>query len=283
MNKKLAFGLLFLLIALASMPARGQTQHVIVVVQENRSPDNLFQDINLYNNGADILLGQGLTGATENAACSTATGGVTWLLPVAELDECFDPQHGHDAGFEAAYDSGNGTFDQACTISPTYPTGCTYTSGPYPNYTYVENYSAGNGYNILDPYFEIAENYGFANYMFQTNQGPSFLAHQFLFSGTSAPGTYGHTLASHNLWESSPWRTPRIQEAQPTTQDASHRQGLKYMISIRANLTPRGTSFRRPRFYLTWGILATITRVWQIYSMRRPFLGRTIPTRAPAT
>src|ERR1700722_10798948 len=41
--------------------------------------------------------------------------------------------------------------------------------------------------NYLAPLFTIAETYGFANYMFQTNQGPSFPAHQFLFSGTSAP------------------------------------------------------------------------------------------------
>ena len=39
----------------------------------------------------------------------------------------------------------------------------------------------------VDPYFQIAKNYGFANYMFQTNQGPSFPAHQFLISGSSAP------------------------------------------------------------------------------------------------
>lgn len=44
-----------------------------------------------------------------------------------------------------------------------------------------------NHYTILQPYFEIAENYGFGNRTFQTNQGPSFPAHQFLFSGTSAP------------------------------------------------------------------------------------------------
>jgi hypothetical protein len=39
----------------------------------------------------------------------------------------------------------------------------------------------------VDQYFQIAKNGGFANYMFQTNQGPSFPAHQFLFTGTSAP------------------------------------------------------------------------------------------------
>jgi phospholipase C len=37
------------------------------------------------------------------------------------------------------------------------------------------------------PYYYIAAYYGFANYMFQTNEGPSYPAHQFLFSGTSAP------------------------------------------------------------------------------------------------
>jgi phospholipase C len=37
------------------------------------------------------------------------------------------------------------------------------------------------------PYFDIAMNYGYANCMFQTNEGPSFPAHQVIFSGTSAP------------------------------------------------------------------------------------------------
>ncbi len=43
---------------------------------------------------------------------------------------------------------------------------------------------------ILGPYFQIANQFGFANFMFQTNQGPSFPAHQFLFSGTSVPVRY---------------------------------------------------------------------------------------------
>jgi phospholipase C len=40
---------------------------------------------------------------------------------------------------------------------------------------------------IVQPYFDMAKDYGFANYMFQTSEGPSFPAHQFLFSGTSSP------------------------------------------------------------------------------------------------
>jgi phospholipase C len=44
-----------------------------------------------------------------------------------------------------------------------------------------------NSKNIVTPYITMATQYGWANYMFQTNQGPSFPAHQFLFGGTSAP------------------------------------------------------------------------------------------------
>jgi phospholipase C len=49
-------------------------------------------------------------------------------------------------------------------------------------FSYVDN-STG----ILNPYMRLAESYGWANYMFQTNQGPSYPAHQFLFGGSSAP------------------------------------------------------------------------------------------------
>jgi phospholipase C len=65
--------------------------------------------------------------------------------------------------------------DGACTNGTT---NCNGISDP--EYTYVQSS------NVV-PYFQIARQYGYANYMFQTNQGPSFPAHQFLLSGTSAP------------------------------------------------------------------------------------------------
>jgi phospholipase C len=40
---------------------------------------------------------------------------------------------------------------------------------------------------LLDPYLTLATTYGWANRMYQTNQGPSFPAHQFIFGATSAP------------------------------------------------------------------------------------------------
>jgi hypothetical protein len=54
----------------------------------------------------------------------------------------------------------------------------------YPPYTYVDKSQA-------QPYFDMTTAYGFANYMFQTSEGPSYPAHEFLFGGTSAPTSPG--------------------------------------------------------------------------------------------
>ena len=51
-----------------------------------------------------------------------------------------------------------------------------------PQFAYVDNST-----RQVYPYPNIARQDGWANYMSQTNQAPSFPAHQFLFGGTSAP------------------------------------------------------------------------------------------------
>ena len=154
-------------------------QHVIVIVQENRTPDNLF--------GADTAL----KSAGAHLVTAGSCHGTSITLAAWQLDACFNPSHTHPAWL-TMYD--NGAMDGACDVSMSAescnekslhacPPGA---SQEYcPNYTYVSN-STG----LLNPYFQLAEQYGFANYMFQTNQGPSFPAHQFLFSGTSAPTAY---------------------------------------------------------------------------------------------
>jgi phospholipase C len=48
------------------------------------------------------------------------------------------------------------------------------------------------------PYFAMAEQYTFGDRMFQTNQGPSFPAHQFIYGGTSAPTESSPLFASEN-------------------------------------------------------------------------------------
>jgi phospholipase C len=161
--------ILILLASLAATFTHAQTnipqvQHVIIVVQENRTPDNLF--------GSDAFAQtRQLPGAdlTQTGLCSI-TG--PWTLQSIGLGSTCNPNHLR-AAWKSTYDSGK--MDGACTITAS---GCGTMTNP--EYTYVA------GANVV-PYFQIATQYGYANYMFATNQGPSFPAHQFLLSGTSAP------------------------------------------------------------------------------------------------
>ncbi len=50
----------------------------------------------------------------------------------------------------------------------------------------------------VQPYFQMAEQYAFGDRMFQTNQGPSFPAHQFIISGTSAPTATSNLFIAEN-------------------------------------------------------------------------------------
>lgn len=125
MNKKLAQSFLLTLAIAVGISVFAQApplptwvQHVVVVVQENRTPDNLFQDTTLYNKLADIL-----PAGSANAPCNGLGFPPMLALTPAPLDACFNPNHGHGpatganaGGFEGAYDSGNGTFDKACTV-----------------------------------------------------------------------------------------------------------------------------------------------------------------------
>jgi len=150
-------------------------QHIIVVVQENRTVTNLF------SNDSSLV---GVHFPTTGAC-----GAQTISLASYQLDACFDASHEHTAWL-TAYDTGN--MDEFCK-TPSGIGGCTaaekvgvpkctvgMTTVYCPQYTTVASAQIGT-------YYQLAQNGGFANYMFQTNQGPSFPAHQFLFSGTSEP------------------------------------------------------------------------------------------------
>jgi hypothetical protein len=69
--------------------------------------------------------------------------------------------------------------------------GCVVPGFNYSQFMYVYNTPVtntnGTRGGLLDPYITMATTYGWANFMYQTNQGPSYPAHQFIFGGTSAP------------------------------------------------------------------------------------------------
>src|SRR5260221_439343 len=64
-------------------------QHIIVVIQENRTPDNLF-GADLHNNPR-LLPGADLAGSGQ---CKSKTPSTITLKP-GPLDTCVDPDHSH--------------------------------------------------------------------------------------------------------------------------------------------------------------------------------------------
>lgn len=180
---------------------QGVIKHVIIVVQENRTPDSLFyDDLALYQAGGNVRpTSTPVCKKWDNNGHITETGPVPMVAYPLD-NACFDNRHSHQNWlnmYDRPTQGQPGDMQGACMISVTHFNNCTTApacpsplTGICPQYTYVPNIQAGPNHNILDPYFDIANTYGFANWMWQTNQGPSFPAHQFLFSGTSAPTAY---------------------------------------------------------------------------------------------
>jgi phospholipase C len=126
-------------------------QHVIILVQENRTFDNLFH---------------GYPGADTASSGRTHTG-LTVPLTQGRLEEYYDLGHSH-ANFETEYDRGKlDGFDEVAT-SPK--------STAYAPYQYVER-------SEVQPYFDIATEFTLADHMFASQNGPSFPGHEYLVAG----------------------------------------------------------------------------------------------------
>jgi len=154
----------------------GKLQHIVIIFQENRTPDNLFHDQNLIDAGADI------------ASSGLDSSGQTVTLAATSLGIDYNPDHSH-ASFLDMYDGGK--MDGADKI----PIGCDKNATGCPpqnaQFVYVNP-------SDVAPYFAMAETYTFGDRMFQTNQGPSFPAHQFIISGTSAPSATSSSFIAEN-------------------------------------------------------------------------------------
>jgi len=153
--------------------------HVVVIVQENRTPDNLFQG--LCTDAKDCSIhptAHQYDIQTSDWLDKAVRGGVVQPFAV-RLTARYDLDHMHESFVESCdLDRGTGV----CRMDGAAATHCQGKCPARPQFAYV-----GNSTGILDPYLALATQYGWANYMFQTNQGPSFPAHQFIFGGTSAP------------------------------------------------------------------------------------------------
>jgi phospholipase C len=123
--------------------------HIVIIMQENRTFDNLFNGFP----GADTVQ-------------SGMSKGVTIPLRPVALDDSRDPDHSHKQWW-AAWNYGNmDGFAQGASPS-TLP------------YSYVPQKDD-------EAYWTLAQNYTLGDRMFQANTGPSFAAHQYMIAGQSA-------------------------------------------------------------------------------------------------
>ena len=178
----------------APLPAKAQTpastpiQHVVIIFQENRTPDNLFQDPVLIARGADIA------GSGVNSKGQTIPLGQIDLGTAGANPDNYDLEHTHRA-FTLMCDLNTSTggcrMNGANYVSASCTHGVVNCPPPTPQFKYVNP-------SDVAPYFQLAEQYAFADRMFQTNQGPSFPAHQFILAGTSEPATGSTLFAAEN-------------------------------------------------------------------------------------
>jgi len=183
-------------LAVAACAQLQQFQHIVIVFQENRTPDNLFYALcatepcstNPDNHHYNIQ--------TANWLDKTSPSGVTQPTGVA-LANGYDLDHSH-GGWVKECDLNTQVKPPVCRMD-----GAAGTKSNRGAFVYVLNTPDSKHPNgILSSYLTLATQYGWGNFMFQTNQGPSYPAHQFIFGGTSALSAAGDaagTFVSENF------------------------------------------------------------------------------------
>ena len=171
-----------------SITSTSPIQHIVIIFQENRTPDNLFQDPVLIAppRNADIR-NYGVNSKGQTIQLSQLDLGTNGSAP-----DNYDISHAHLAFTQMCdLDAATGAcqMDGADLIETCTPgkNGCPQN----PQFQYVNPAD-------VQPYFQMAEQYTFGDRMFQTNQGPSFPSHQFIISGTSAPAEGSTSFVAEN-------------------------------------------------------------------------------------
>jgi phospholipase C len=172
----------------ASPAGSSKIQHIVVIFQENRTPDNLFQDSVLIGRGADIAQ------SGKNSKHQVIQLGEIDLGTAGNNPDNYDLSHAHTAFVEMC-DLNSSTnvcaMDGADQIIVTCAANAPNCPPENAQFMYV------NPADVA-PYFQMAEQYAFGDRMFQTNEGPSFPAHQFIISGTSTPSVGSNLFVSEN-------------------------------------------------------------------------------------
>jgi phospholipase C len=162
-------------------------QHIVIIVQENRSFDNFFY---------------GFPGANSATSGKGHDGRVYQLQPL-HLKWTHDMNHYHWQFLED-FDKGKNDGWEDQVIQP-YKKGKYCTRYEWENHPKCWNFMPGKvymqmpySYTIqaeIQPYWDMAEQYTLGDDTFASNNGPTFVAHQYLVAGQSGhasevPSTY---------------------------------------------------------------------------------------------
>jgi phospholipase C len=147
--------------AKGALLGKGKIKHIIFIVQENRSPDDLFNGLP----GADTV-----TSGANSAGSQTPLRKISMTAP-------YDLSHSNNA-WNVEFDGGRMDGFNLEHSSCDAPSGKCKPDREYRAYGIVPQ-------SQVQPYFSLAEEYAFADKMFATQEGPSFAAHQYILSGTS--------------------------------------------------------------------------------------------------
>ena len=191
-----------------SLTIAGAVLHVVIIFQENRTPDNLFYGLCIAPYGSPSACATNASPTqyeiqTSNWLNKNAPGGVT---QPGVIDLGTTGQDNNPDNYDISH--ANTAFVQMCDLNTTtntcamdgadrIVTSCnpnTKNCPPPPNPEFYYVYPAD-----VVPYLQMAQTYTFADHMFQTNEGPSFPAHQFILGGTSAPETGSVDFVSENV------------------------------------------------------------------------------------
>jgi phospholipase C len=153
--------------------ARRHFKHVVIIVQENRSFDNLFH---------------GFPGA-DTADYGLSHDGTRVRLEPVSLRAPYDMSNGFQ-DFIRSFDSGTMRgFDLRAIVRRRHAQ-IPLRAAQFPNYAYVPH-------NEIAPYLDLANQYVLADRMFQSNIDQSFAAHLYLIAGQAH--------ASVNVPNGRPW------------------------------------------------------------------------------
>jgi phospholipase C len=145
-------------------PSSGTIKHVVIVIQENRSLNNLF-----YGFPGARTVGYGYD--SHNRRINLAQIG---------LETRWDVGHSATSFFQACNGTGSipGTDCQMNGFDKEYA-GCGQCPVPHPQYAYVPHAES-------KPYFDIGRQYVLADEMFASNfDASSFVSHQYIIAGQS--------------------------------------------------------------------------------------------------